>query len=202
MTDKCNIVATSGLGALRKSSKPLGISSARVQEQQPVHVCGPLHTVLSESKLGAREGQVTELLPLCVRLTLANDGMGAVQQAKLHRQLKPVVWVRGNVQSFCLESLSLEEASDGVVVLGGNLWQERLCSFKIAADDVRLVLQHREEQSKRHDGELLVNQVQAVVLGDVPQQIHAAVQVLQSLHFATDAVVEAVVGVGVHKAVA
>jgi len=86
-----------------------------------------------------------------------------------------VFWIARDCQSLLLESLLLQEVGHPRSLLFRDRRQNLVGSVKVLPHHCRLVLEHREEQLERDHVQLLVAQVQAVVGGNVAEQIHGPV---------------------------
>ena len=76
-----------------------------------------------------------------------------------------------------------------------------LCGLQLTAKDQCLEFDHGQQQSKGHDGKILVHQEDTVLRREVTQDEHGTIQVCKGRHFATDAVVQTLIGVSVDEAI-
>jgi hypothetical protein len=139
------------------------------------------------------KSQVSQLFPLLLGLGLLQNLVRHVQFAELDCQFKFVVQILSNFQRFLLQSLRLEELSNACELVFGNPGEDLGCLFVVLVENGSLVGDDRclatnqkiiiliiinnyifcgYVQCVANDVHSLVCEVNAVVLGDVAQEIH------------------------------
>ncbi|KUI54601.1 hypothetical protein VP1G_01979 [Cytospora mali] len=104
--------------------------------------------------------------------------------------------------SQLLMTLAVQETSDLVELAFGDGSQKFLGSLELFSKHQGLILQHRQGESKRRDGDILIAQVDPGVTLDVPHDIHGLVEVGHCVRLVTNQVVQAVCRVGEQEAIA
>mmetsp|Transcript_1572 Transcript_1572/g.5077 ORF Transcript_1572/g.5077 Transcript_1572/m.5077 type:complete len:716 (-) Transcript_1572:422-2569(-) len=173
-----------------KAVDALGVPGRGVQQKESAEVSRPHQALLRQAQVGGVKRHVTELLPARLGRLLLRDCVGSLQLAQLHGQLELMLRIRRNCQRLLLEALRLEESRDAVVLRLRDGGEQVGGGCEVAADDGRLVLEHRQQQLVRDDGKVSVEQVDAVVLWQVAHDVQRPVQVLQGNDLAADGVVE------------
>ena len=112
-----------------------------------------------------------------------------------------MLWVHGDSHGLRLEALLLQEVGHAGALLARHCGQHVVGRVKVPPHDRRLVLEHGEQDGVADNVELLVAQVEAVVLGDVAEEVHDAVQMGDGHDLTAHVVVEAVDAVCVDETV-
>mmetsp|Transcript_13960 Transcript_13960/g.42585 ORF Transcript_13960/g.42585 Transcript_13960/m.42585 type:complete len:318 (+) Transcript_13960:1112-2065(+) len=136
------------------------------------------------------QGHVAQLLPTRLGGLLLRDRVSGLQLAQLHCQLELVLRIGGDGKSLLLEALCLEESRDAIVLRLRDGLDEIGRSLKVAANDCCLILEHRQQKLIRNNGEVAVEEINAVVLGQVSHDVEGPIEVLQCDYFTADRVVK------------
>ena len=158
--------------------------------------------LLREGEVPAREGGVADCFPAVLDVSGSRNVEGDGKVVKGEGEVEAVLWVGGDLEGKFLLALAFEKAGDFVLLVVGNIDEEVGRGVHVAAQDEGLVLDDREGERVRGDGDVFVRDIHAPVAGEVTKEIHGLVEVGDGVCLISHKVVKAVRGVGVDEAVA
>mmetsp|Transcript_69405 Transcript_69405/g.178894 ORF Transcript_69405/g.178894 Transcript_69405/m.178894 type:complete len:241 (-) Transcript_69405:1507-2229(-) len=156
-----------------------------MHEEERAEVLRLLEAATRQREVALLQRHVAQRLPLAARrhrgvrlcADVDDDVRRHLQLAELCGQLEAVLVVLGDLQRLSSEALVLEEACHAVVQRLGQLLEVGLCRLEVLLHDSGLVLNEGQVERVGRHIQLLVDEVQLRLIGQVAEKVLDAVQV-------------------------
>jgi hypothetical protein len=134
---------------------------------------------LGKLDVPCQEGGIADSLPLVVHVGFASEIEGDAELVEAERKFESVLAVGRDFESLLLVTLTLEESSDLVLLLFGNitLVEHLGRRFEISTQDERLIFDNANREGKRRDTDILVANIYAAVSWEVAEHVVRLVKV-------------------------